>query len=100
MVEISVKVHYVLAQLMGMEANHVVRELSFSDGATVCDLMDALAEEFGERFYEVVFDPEEKQLIGNLSVIMRNTVCYPNRLCEKVLQQGDKIVIGPTYTGG
>jgi MoaD family protein len=79
------------------------REIAITEGEalTVNDLLIRLSEELGQRFREIIYDPQTKILSEHVAVIIngRSYLNLPGKLAT-LLKDGDEVAIFPPMAGG
>jgi molybdopterin synthase sulfur carrier subunit len=95
MIAVNVKLFLTLREAVGKTAV----ELSLPEHATIMDVINLMAREYGRGFSRYIFDEENKvREFFNFSVNGQN-IKYLNGL-ETKLKNGDSIVILPPTAGG
>jgi molybdopterin converting factor small subunit len=75
-------------------------ELQLEEGASLCHLLDKLAETFGKPFNPEVCEPAKKEVKPTF-VVMVNGVLIAQLSGEGTrLKNGDDIILMPLMTGG
>jgi molybdopterin converting factor small subunit len=75
-------------------------EIDISDGATLRDLFNKLAEKYGNGFREVVIDSKTGNLQRRIMVIVNDRLASNMNGLETKLSGGDTVAISVAYAGG
>lgn len=94
--KIKVKFFALVRELTGKREETV----EVDDGSTVRTLLDRLAEEYGAKFQEYLFDPGSTKPRGYLQFLVdgRNIVLMQG--LDTVLKEGNSLAILPPVGGG
>jgi len=76
-----------------------ILEICVEDGTTVRKLFKNLADRY-RPIEENIFSKENNILYPNIVITFNDRVISHSEIYERVLKEGDKIVILPTYMGG
>ncbi|RJS90303.1 MoaD/ThiS family protein [Candidatus Bathyarchaeota archaeon] len=94
-IHVTVKFFALLREIVG--AWRV--KLPLPEGATVGEALKALAQQYGQRFRDYVYD-EEGRVRGHLIFLINGESIKALRGFETVLREGDTLVILPPVGGG
>lgn len=76
-------------------------DIELEEGARLIDLIEKLAEKYGDEFKELIFDEREPDgLVDNLTLIINGNSYRGDNFLERELHEKDKIWFAYTFYGG
>lgn len=69
--------------------------LTVEDGINLSDFLTFLAEKYGKRFREYVYNPDEGRLEEMAVILLNNRPIGPQNLDKTQLKEGDTVTISP-----
>lgn len=100
LIDVNIKLHYVVAMIMGLGKDYVNISMSYPSPLSVLDLLDDLAEQIGEPFVKKVYNPTTKVVNSGLSVIINGNLSDLRKLDDIVITGNSNVFIFPVYAGG
>ncbi|MFC1987423.1 MoaD/ThiS family protein [Chloroflexota bacterium] len=77
----------------------IVLEQEIKTGTTVCDLLTQLSEKY-QALGEVLFDPQNKQLNGYVSIVINGQLLQGLKPLDTRIKDSDTITLLPFIDGG
>jgi len=93
-----VKVHY-----LGLVKSYTRRsqdELDLEDDASLSELLDKLAADFGKPLNPEVYEPAKKEVKPTFTVMVNGIIIGQLNGVNTKLKNGDDIILMPLMTGG
>jgi len=100
MAKIKVKLIAHFSSLKGFESGNIEVYKDLEEGADVREVLTDLAEEYGETFKTVIYNPETDDLSELLLVAVNGYLLHSLEGLDTKLHQGDVIGIHPIPHGG
>jgi len=95
---IKVKVHSILGIKRVIGQREV--EIMLPEGSRLSDLIDRMAETWGEKLSTLLFEPGCKKLYPHIRLVVNGRdIAFLNQM-ETVLQDGDEVLLFPPVSGG
>jgi molybdopterin synthase sulfur carrier subunit len=94
-VSITLKYFATIREITGKKEE----SLSLKKGYDAMNLLNKLAEIYGERLFQLIFD-EKREPRENLTFLINGQAIKSEKLNEKKLKDGDIFVILPPISGG
>jgi MoaD family protein len=94
----QVKVHYI--SLVKSYTNKSQEDIAMPDDATVAQLLDHVADEYGKQFKAEVFDTEKKEMRQTFVAMVNGVLADQLKGMETTLKNGDNVILMSLMTGG
>jgi MoaD family protein len=95
---VQVKVHYI--SLVKSYTNKSQEDIAMPDEATVAQLLDHVAEEYGKQFKAEVYDPEQKEMKQTFVAMVNGVLADQLKGLDTALKDGDNVILMSLMTGG
>lgn len=97
MITVKVRGAIGIDNLMGGGGGH---EIAVPEGTTVRELLDILADKYGDDFRNIIYQNEKKELRQGLSALLNDRELAAAGGLDTRLQDGDHLSIIPVLAGG
>jgi MoaD family protein len=94
----QVKVHYI--SLVKSYTNKSQDEIALTDNATVGQLLDQIANNYGKQFIQEVYDPNKKEMKSTFVTMVNGVLMDQLQGINTPLKNGDNIILMSLMTGG
>lgn len=94
----KVKINYL--GLVKTYTNKLVDEKDLPEGATLSELLDNLASNFGKPFNPEIYDPNKKEVKPMFVVMVNGVLMGQLSGVDTKLKNGDVMILMPLMTGG
>ncbi len=94
----KVKINYL--GLVKTYTNRLQDEKELTQGASISELLDKLAAEFGKPFNPEIYDPNKKEVKPMFVVMVNGVLMGQLGGVDTKLKNGDVIILMPLMTGG
>ena len=94
----KIKIHYL--GLVKTYTNKSQDEIELKDGASLSELLNKLAAEFGKQFTQDIYEPSAKDVKTMFTVMVNGIVMGQLNGVDTMLKDGDKVILMPLMTGG
>lgn len=94
----KVKINYL--GLVKTYTNRLVDEKDLPEGATLSELLDNLASNFGKPFNPEIYDPNTKEVKPMFVVMVNGVLMGQLSGVDTKLKNGDVLILMPLMTGG
>jgi MoaD family protein len=95
---INIKVHYL--GLVKTYTNQSQDEIELNQGATLFDLLNKLAADFGKQFTENIYEPGAEDVKPTFSVTINGVFIGQLEGLNTKLKDRDTVILMPLVTGG
>jgi molybdopterin converting factor small subunit len=92
-------VHVKLADFLSRLVPEAEFDMKIDAGSTVEDIIEALAERFGEEFGKAIVDRKGK-LHGGIAIVLNKEFISPHQISEYTIQNSCNLSIIPLVGGG
>jgi MoaD family protein len=96
--QMQVKVHYI--SLVKSYTNKSQDEFNLSDGTRLADLLDKIAQAYGDQFSKEVYDPTKKEMKTMFVAMVNGVLMDQLKGVDTQLKNGDNIILMSLMTGG
>ena len=94
----KIKIHYL--GLVKTYTNKSQDEIELKDGASLSELLNKLAAEFGKQFTQDIYEPGAKDVKTMFTVMVNGIVMGQLNGVDTKLKDGDNVILMPLMTGG
>jgi len=94
----NIKVHYL--GLVKTYTNQSQDEIELNQGATLFDLLNKLAADFGKQFIQEIYEPGAKDVKPTFSVTVNGVFIGQLEGLNTKLKDRDTVILMPLVTGG
>ena len=94
----KIKIHYL--GLVKAYTNKSQDEIDLKGGASLMDLLNKLAAEFGKQFTQEIYEPGAKDVKPMFAVMVNGIVTGQLNGLDTRLKEGDNVILMPLMTGG
>jgi sulfur-carrier protein len=94
----NVKVHYL--GLVKTYTNQSQDEIELAEGATLSELLNKLAADFGKQFRQDIYELGMKDVKPMFTVMVNGIVIGQLNGTDTKLKDGDSVILMPLMTGG
>lgn len=84
---------------VSLSAMRSLREENVEEGVTIRHWLDHLAKQY-PPIARNVFNAQEQRLYPHVVITYNDHVISPHEVYDKILKDGDKIIVLPMYMGG
>ncbi len=92
------KVHYI--SLVKSYTNKSQEEITLKENATLSQLLDKVAEEYGAQFATEVYDPKKKEMKPTFVAMVNGVLMDQLKGVNTSLKDGDSVILMSLMTGG
>jgi molybdopterin converting factor small subunit len=93
-----VKVHYI--SLVKSYTNKSQEEFTLNDNATVAQLLDQIASEYGKQFTSEVYDQNKKEMKSTFVAMINGILMDQLKGVNTQLKNDDSVILMSLMTGG
>lgn len=94
----QVNVHYI--SLVKSYTNKSREEITLNEGASMEQLLNQIANNYGKQFKEEVYDPEKKEMKSTFVAMINGVLIDQLKGISSTLKNGDNIILMALMTGG
>ncbi len=94
----QVNVHYI--SLVKSYTNKSREEITLNEGASMEQLLNQIANNYGKQFKEEVYDPEKKEMKSTFVAMINGVLIDQLKGTSSTLKNGDNIILMALMTGG
>ena len=94
----KIKIHYL--GLVKTYTNKSQDEIELKDGASLSELLNKLAAEFGKQFNQDIYEPDAKDVKPMFTIMVNGIVMGQLNGVDTKLKDGDNVILMPLMTGG
>lgn len=94
----QIKVHYI--SLVKTYTNKNQEDITLNDNATLGQLLDQIANTYGEQFAQEVYDPAKKEMKPTFVTMINGVLMDQLQGVNTPLKNGDNIILMSLMTGG
>jgi molybdopterin converting factor small subunit len=95
---LRIKVHYI--SLVKTYTKTSQEEINLSPTAVLSDLLDRIAEKYGESFAKEVYDPKNREMKSTFVAMVNGIHMNQLKGMNTSLKEGDNIILMSLMTGG
>jgi len=96
--KMNVRIHYL--GLVKTYTNQSQDEMELKEGATLSDLLNKLAADFGKQFMQEIYEPGVKDVKPMFTIMVNGVIIGQLNGLETKLKDRDTIILMPLMTGG
>ena len=96
--KMKIKIHYL--GLVKTYTNKSQDEIELKDGASLSELLNKLAAEFGKQFTQEIYESGAKDVKTMFTVMVNGIVMGQLNGVDTKLKDGDNVILMPLMTGG
>ena len=97
--KLKIKLEY-LGHVTNMTGNSRTEEITIKNDSSVVDLLNSLAQKYGEPFKKAVFEPGFSDLKSNYIATVNGQLLNQLNGLNTKLRDGDHFIIMPVVSGG
>jgi molybdopterin converting factor small subunit len=94
----QVKVHYI--SLVKSYTNKSQDEFNIPDDTPLSDLLDKIAQAYGDQFSKEVYDPTKKEMKAMFVAMVNGVLMDQLKGVDTQLRDGDSVILMSLMTGG
>ena len=94
----QVKVHYI--SLLKSYTNKSHDEFVFPNNILLSELLDKIADSYGKKFSQEVYDPNKKEMKSTFVAMVNGVLMDQLKGINTLLKDGDNVILMALMTGG